>query len=47
MSMHVCRQEIYYPLHAIDYRLVYNICESDTCAGRPKVPFAVASHKYS
>ena len=28
----------------IDYRLVYNVCESDTSAGRPKVPFAVKSH---
>ena len=24
---------------SIDYRLVYNVCESDTSAGRPKVPF--------
>ena len=28
---------------SVGYRLVYNVCESDTSAGRPKVPFAVTS----
>ena len=29
---------------SIEYRLVNNVCESDTSASRPKVPLAVTSH---
>ena len=31
---------------SIDYQLLYNVCESDTSAGQPKVTFAVTSHIY-